>query len=150
VRRALFQCGNRNAVAALAAGEIAPSEAGEIIAALYAHKTAITDLRRDGLGPAPTPEQIERRRRAEARQVALDQSSEQLLDRMVWPCSRPRRFNRRIHGLDRVAVKILAGLGKLVVGDHHFLAFLRLAGGNTLRSFRVYPGVVDLGGDQFD
>jgi len=64
--------------------------------------------------------------------------------------SRPRRFNCRIHGLDRVAVKVLAGLGKLVVGDHHFLAFLRLAGGNALRPFRVYPGFVDLGGDQFD
>jgi hypothetical protein len=35
--------------AALAAGEIAPSEAAEIIAALDAHNTAITDLRRDGL-----------------------------------------------------------------------------------------------------
>jgi hypothetical protein len=64
--------------------------------------------------------------------------------------SRTRRFNRRIHGFDRIAVKILAGFRKLVVGDHHFLAFLRFAGGHTLRPFRVYPGVVDLGGDHLD
>jgi hypothetical protein len=67
----------------LAAGEIAPSEAVEIIAALDAHKTAITDLRRDGHGPAPTPEQIERRRRAAARQIEIDRSSEAIIEQLM-------------------------------------------------------------------
>jgi hypothetical protein len=69
--------------AALAAGEIAPSEPVEIIAALDAHKTAITDLRRDGLGPAPAPEQIERRRRAAARQIEIDRPSEAIIEQLM-------------------------------------------------------------------
>jgi hypothetical protein len=69
--------------AALAAGAISPSEAGEIISVLDAHRQAITDLRPDGMGEAPTPEQVEMRRRAAARQIEIDRSSEAIIEQLM-------------------------------------------------------------------
>jgi hypothetical protein len=68
---------------AIVDGTISPAEATEPVAVLNAHRAAIVELQPSSLGPEPTPEDIERRRRAAERQAEVDRSTEAILDQMM-------------------------------------------------------------------
>jgi hypothetical protein len=69
---------------AIAAGQITPSEAVEIITILDAHRAAIETLKPDAMREAPPPEQLERQRRVAARQIEIDKQNEALCNSLVF------------------------------------------------------------------
>jgi hypothetical protein len=70
-------------VHAVASGEVSPAEGLELAALVDKQRQAIAELRPDGMGKAPTSEQLELRRRAAERGVELERQSEALIERLM-------------------------------------------------------------------
>jgi hypothetical protein len=70
-------------IQAMAAGEVSPAEALEIAELVDRQRQAIAELKPDTMRPAPTAEELERRRRAAERQAEVDRSTEAILDQMM-------------------------------------------------------------------